>query len=291
MADSELRAALQKARQGDRPTLDGFGLERVALASDQWRDTFAIDGAGRATLSMLRAHDARAVGEFAATLEEKDVQRLLATIERTAFDALKPAHAEPFAMRVTLSIVLAGRDYRWEMPAAPEAHAPITELLVEIDRLAAVVARSPVAAIDATLALDPPQPGTDERGVTVQLRNQGTEGTWIVNPLHFGPSDDEPNDHLVIRYGKQMPADPGAAPPPIIFATEDVTLLNAPPGRFLWVAAGATLVLRGRAAVAVRPGRYLFHAVYASYSVPAQVAGRRLFRGRVASPDTVLEVA
>jgi hypothetical protein len=291
MADSDFVAAVKRARQGDKPTLDGFGLERVALAGDLWRESFTVDGAGRGSVTSLRAIDARAVGEFAGKLDASDVQRLLEVVERTSFAALKPGHTEPYAMRVELSIVVGGRDYGWQMPAAPEAHEPLTELLVEIDRLSGAVVRTPIAALDAKLALDPVQAGAADCGVTVELHNQGSEGTWVVNPATFGPSDDQPNDSLVIRYGRQVPVDPGANPPPIIFSNEDVTLQDASPARLLWIPAGGTLVLRGRASLALGTGRYRLHAVYSSYTSPAHVAGRRLFRGRVVSPDAVIEVA
>jgi len=291
-----LRTNIERALHGDKPLLAGFGLEFGAVSAPLWDETLTIDGNGHAALTTLRSAaemGGEPVGDFRAQLAEADVLQLLQKIARTNFHALVPTRAGLHDMRLSISMVIGGVPYAWQLAGSePQSRAAAQELVAELGRLTSLVRQHPMATVDAQLQLGRVGRGEITLDARVVLRNAGAEGLWLPSPpaLRYD-EEDAPHEGLFLRYGKQMPFGPNEEPLPMTYLTTPIDVRAVGDESALrWLAGGASDTVEGTAPCATGPGTYRFHVLYSTYAHPGTVAGRRRFRGCAISPDVVVEI-
>jgi hypothetical protein len=283
----EALAALTRA-----PALKAsFGVERVTVRADLWKEHFSVQGVGKAALSTVRSFGDTGgdeIGRYQSHLPESDVDDLVRAASAT-LDGGPGAPLAPGDVRVLITLVACGSKLTHVVGGGPEALAPYTELLAALDRTAFQTRQKPVCTLKLDMELPHRvSPGTPSISVVLTFSNRGSEGTWIRSPA--AGMEDVPTEHVRLWYAALPQEEPGVTPLPM--EPEFTPLVPSPRVQrpLLWLGPGDSESRQFVATPSLDPGSYLVRASFASYAGDDSIGGQNLLRGCVFSPEQTLEV-
>jgi hypothetical protein len=285
---NQLIAAIDKALQGDKEALQGFGVEQVTFVTSTWEDKTSVDGDGTATYF---THGSERIGDdvglYRAQLTPEELRPILLGAKAVVAAPLAATRAEPYETRVILSIVAGGQVFRFATAIQPPALDQLNPLLHPLQRAVMKAAQNPVRAL--TLVLEAPE-GIVRGAPTpllLHMHNPGTEGMWVDNPAVL-PNKAE-GQRVQLSYAAPLQRTPGVTPVPT--APKKVLLAPAkhPPDApaYLWLGpkGKVTVALQG----VIEPPEGAKDLVLAVELIVNQgeeeVASRPRFRGALLSTE------
>jgi hypothetical protein len=271
--------------------LSGFGIERLTLAGDRWRESLSIVGSGKTSLSTLRSFgdaSGEAIGRYASALPAPELAGLVDAAGAT-LDGGPPPRLSPEDVRLVITIVACGSQLTHVVGGGPPALEPYQPLLVALDRVAVATRRQPQAVVRLGLELPPlVAAGPHTLATVLAFHNPGSAGAWLRNPAAI--DEDSEREHVRLWYAERPVEQPGVTPLPLEPAWVPVVPEMRAQRPLLWLGPGEREARPFTAQLTLDPGSYLVRASFASYAGEDSVGGQPLLRGCVFSEEHVLEV-
>lgn len=289
---NELVAALDRALQGDHDALQGFGVEQRLFVQAGWEDTLSVDGAGQVTY-FTHGSDRLGddVGLYRAQLSADELKPVLLGAKALAQAALKPARAEAYDARVTISMVAGGHHLRFTTAAQPASLQQLEPLSLPLQRALMKAVQHPVRA----LAISVTVPHGVVRGAPalflLHLHNSGTEGMWVPNPAAI--ANRKEGDRVAITWAPLLERTPGVTPVPV--APQRALLSPQGAARdlpaHLWLLPKADLDVPLLATLEIPAGlaELVLGAELVARDGEETLAGRPCFRGSLLSADVIVQ--
>lgn len=292
--NSPLLDALDRAIHGDPHTLQGLGIEQIVITSPGDEDCVSFDGGGIVTLTSRRAPADRGgapIGTFRTTLRSDEVTALITAVRAVVAKPHEPARGAADEKRIVLSVVAGGHTFSYGTIVFPPALEELEPALSICNCASARALASPLRSLSVTLAAHGPIPRSDPMELTLTLRNGGTQGAWVSNPLVL-PNESE-TERAVLVYAEPLVSTPGVTPvtppPSSVFLTPRYPNVDEP--RYRWisprgeisVALEAKLVPDGARELVLRAELHL-------HLGDDVIAGRPRVRGSVFTADLTLPV-
>ena len=284
----EMIAALDRALLGDQDALQGFGVEQNLFVRAGWEDTLSVDGAGQTTYfthGSDRLGDS--VGLYRTQLSAAEVRPVLLGARAIAQAALKPARAEAYDTRITISLVAGGRHLRFTTAVQPESLQQLDSLTQPLQRALMKAVQHPVR----TLAISVTAPEGLVRGApalfVLKLHHGGTEGMWVPNPAVL--ANQKEGERVAITWVALTPPTPGVTPVPAVPQRSMLSpqQTDGAQPEYLWLAPKSEIEVSLRATLEVPSDlkQLVFGAELVVNQGEERLAGRPCFRGSLLSAD------
>ncbi len=287
-------AALDRALKGDKKVLQGLGIEEQIITSPLWDDRVSVDGAGVVTFTSRRpSGDAggAAVGVFRSKMEKEELKSLLQALRKLAAAPPPPARSEAYETRINLSAVADGHLFGVGAPVFPPALEPLQPVLTPLNVAMGKAQQNPVRSLALELELPDGAGRSGLVAAVVHLKNAGSEGFWVSNPLTL-PNQPE-RDRVELVYARPIVFTPGISPVPVppsktLLVPRDAAT-DVP--RYLWIPPKGDVAVPLQAKFDGGDAKELvFRAELFAEEGPDEVAGQPRLRGSVFSADLTVQL-
>ncbi len=226
-----------------------------------------------------------AIGTFEGRLSPQDVKQTLIILGQTPLDQPPSKPADPRDLQSRVSVVAAGELGEVAFAVTPFAKH-LAPWLQRVSQLKNAALKSPKSAMRLEAHMAPTLRAAGAAEITLAFVALGTEGMWITHPAGLqAPAD---GDEVFVSAGFPDSAESKEAGATMF---ESLPIRFEPvKARFLWLAPGERLELKGMVGVPAGKGAWVGRAAYSSWSGKDHIGGRPRLRGTVFSNDLALNV-
>ena len=304
---SDIREILQKIGAGEPEAVATFGLERRYSrgrwrASSQiyeWDQRLLISGRGTARMAISRSlgdMGGQPAGVYQTQFPVKVIPQIAQAILESGILDHRCGHVEPGDLMARFRLVAGGmvHDTILSMDEVPE-EASVREFLSAIRRLEGPILAKPLRTvhIDCEVTGKPVAGKRSRLPLTMRLRNEGTQGHWLIHPAAMTP--DGTLERRFVTYCPTVQETPGVTPilPSFVFGVlEPTTAITDPERRLLWLDAGSSVEIPCTAVVNfASAGRYYFKLGYMTFEGEPVHEGQARWAGAVFSEAQVVEAS